>query len=57
MRLGFKAPPDVPIYREEIYQRMAAEKQCLATANQGNPIDAELIALLTKKFKYSPQAA
>jgi carbon storage regulator len=56
VRLGFKAPKDLPIYREEIYQRIAAEKKLLSTANHEMNIDAELIALLTEKFKYGPKA-
>ncbi len=27
IRLGFEADPDIPIYREEIYQRLQREKK------------------------------
>lgn len=57
VRLGFKAPRDLPIYREEIYQRIAAEKKRLLTANHERDLDAELIALLTEQLKQSSKAA
>lgn len=34
IRLGFEAPPEVPVHRESVYRRILAESQ---PKNPGNP--------------------
>ena len=39
VRLGVSAPKDVAIHREEVYERVAAEREATGSAGSGEPSD------------------
>ncbi|MBN9231786.1 MAG: carbon storage regulator [Legionella sp. 40-6] len=57
VRLGIKAPKKLIVNREEIHQRILAEKSAVNEVNQNQETDQELIELLTQKFRYLKKAA
>lgn len=57
VRLGIKAPQELSVNREEIHQRILAEKNGCNEGYQKQEIDEELIELLTQKFKRVQKAA